>query len=129
MNRTEQEDRAIDALITTELLGRQCESDITAAEADAFMGDKTPLSKEDIDILRHVEPFGKIGGPQPEHSPNIIRFPDLTANADGGPRLRAAARQQETETTNAEALAALAEKRKEAIEHARQRRSQHKSQE
>jgi len=130
MNRTEQEDRAIDAILTRELLRRLSESDITVADIDAFMADKTPLSKEDFDILQHVDPFGKIREPQPKNVLNVFQFPDLAANVGDEPRLRAAARQQDAEITNPETLAALAEKRKEAIDRARQKRSPHnKSQE
>ena len=130
MNRTEQDDRAIDALITRELLMRLSESEINAADVKVFMDDKTPLSKEDVEMLHGLDPFGRIGGRQAEASPHILQFPGLTVNLGEEPRLRAAARKQAEEITDPEALKALGEKRKEAIERARRRRSQsNKSQE
>ena len=130
MNITEQDDRAIDALITRELLMRLSESEINAADVKVFMDDKTPLSKEDIEMLHGLDPFGRIGSRQAEASTHILQFPGLTGNMGEEPRLRAAARKQAEEITDPEALKALGEKRKEAIERAHRRRSQsNKSQE
>ncbi len=124
MNRTEQEDRTIDALITRELLVRLSESEINAADVKVFMDDKTPLSKEDVEMLHGLDPFGRIGGRQTEASSHILQFPGLTVNLGEEPRLRAAARKQAEEITDPETLKALGEKRKEAIERARRRRTQ-----
>lgn len=120
MNRTESEDRAIDALLTRELLTRVSETDISAADVKAFLADKTPLSIEDSETLRRLAPLGPIAGKG--GTTNVLRFPDL--GEAGEMRLRAAARQQETKITDPEALKALAEKRKEAVERARRRRLQ-----
>lgn len=117
MNRTEREDRAIDALITRTLLEGHKESDISEAEVEAFLGDKTPLSTEDTEMLRRLDPLARIDGRQTEAQSGVLQFPEQA------PRYRAAARQQATEITDPEVLSALAEKRKEAVERARKRRS------
>ena len=120
MNRTENEDRAIDAILTRELLMDVSESDINAADVEAFMADRTPLSKDDSETLQRLDPLGRIAGKG--ETTNVLRFAELS---DAGEmRFRAAARQQDTEITDPEALKALADKRKEAVERARQRRSQ-----